>query len=149
MATEARLLVLHGPLLEHLGTREPARYGHATLADVNARIAAQAQALGVSVDCVQCPSEAALVAAITAAAAHAEALILNPGPLTHTSVAVRDAVAMLSMPVIEVHLTNIAAREPFRHHSLIAPVVQGTIAGLGVAGYEAAIVAAVRLLRTH
>ncbi|MBI4238236.1 MAG: 3-dehydroquinate dehydratase [Deltaproteobacteria bacterium] len=141
-----RLLVLHGPLLDHLGTREPALYGHLTLAVLNARIAAQADALGVGVDCVHCPTEDALVAGIVAAPTHADALILNPGPLTHTSVAVRDAVALLLMPVIEVHLTNIAAREPFRHYSVVAPIVAGTIAGLGPAGYEAAVVAAVRLL---
>jgi 3-dehydroquinate dehydratase II len=134
------LWVLHGPNLDRLGRREPAVYGHQTLADVNAACTATAGALGFEVVCRQSPHEGDLIAWLHEAAdAGAAGIAINPGGYTHTSVALRDAIASVDVPVVEVHLSNVHAREPFRHVTLTGAVCVGTIAGLGVEGYRAAL----------
>lgn len=141
-----RILVLHGPNLNLLGTREPQHYGQETLAEVNARIERAAAALGVSVDCRQSNHEGQLIDWIHEARGERDGLILNPGAYTHTSYALRDAVAAVGLPTVEVHLSNIHAREPFRHVSVIAPVALGQIAGFGPYGYVLALHALVQHL---
>jgi len=135
-----RILVLNGPNLNLLGRRDPARYGKATLADLEARLRAAArQWPGIELRFFQSNSEGALLDWLHAEAPAAHGLVLNPGGLTHTSVCLRDAVEAVGLPAIEVHLTNIEARERFRQRSLLAPVCLGTIRGLGAYGYEAAL----------
>lgn len=142
------VLVLHGPNLNLLGTREPAIYGYDTLADVNARLVAQGKAAGVKVATFQSNHEGALVDRVHAARTEGVAfIVINPGALTHTSVALRDALAGIDMPFIEVHLTNVHAREPFRHHSYFSDKAVGTIVGLGPRGYEFALAYAVARLK--
>jgi 3-dehydroquinate dehydratase-2 len=141
-----RILVLHGPNLNLLGTREPDIYGHTTLADIDADLQRRARELGVTVESVQSNHEGALIDRIQAARSEVQAIIINPGGYTHTSVALRDALAAVGVPVIEVHLSNVAAREEFRHRSLIAPIAVGSIVGLGAIGYRLALEAAVSLL---
>jgi 3-dehydroquinate dehydratase II len=131
-----RILVIHGPNLNLLGTRETAIYGQATLADIDAKIQALAKELGLSVDCLQSNHEGEIVSAIHGAmGGKAQGLLINPGAYTHTSVAIRDAVAGCGVPCVEVHLSNIHAREEFRHHSFIAPVAKGQITGFGPDSY--------------
>ena len=138
------VLVLHGPNLNLLGIREPAIYGHDTLADVNARLVAQGKAAGVPVATFQSNHEGALVDRVHAARTEGVAfVVINPGALTHTSVALRDALTGVAIPFIEVHLTNVHAREPFRHHSYFSDKAVGTIVGLGPRGYEFALAHAV------
>jgi len=139
------VLVIHGPNLNLLGTREPDVYGRTTLDDIDAMLEKEAAPLGVSVRTFQSNSEGELVTAIQEAAGWANAIIINPGAYTHTSVALRDAVTAVGIPVIEVHLSNIYAREEFRHHSYIAPVAAGQISGFGAESYRLALHAAVRM----
>ncbi len=140
------ILVLHGPNLNMLGKREPELYGRTTLTEVNTRLQTQAAELGVAVKCVQSNHEGELVDTIQKAMTRCRAVIINPGAYTHTSVAIRDALLLLDVPIIEVHLSNIYKREPFRHRSMIADVATGQIAGLGVNGYYLALQAIVKLL---
>jgi 3-dehydroquinate dehydratase II len=135
-----KVLVLHGPNLNLLGTREPAVYGRETLDDVNQRLRLLAQKSQVELDVFQSNWEGALVDRVQAARTDGTGyIIINPGGFTHTSVALRDAFAGVAIPFIEVHISNVYAREPFRHHSFLSPLAAGVIAGLGVAGYELAL----------
>ncbi len=127
--------VLNGPNLNLLGQREPELYGRTTLAEIEALVREAARPLGAEIEWLQTNHEGALVDAVQRRGAQAEAIIVNAGGLTHTSVALRDALAAVGRPVVEVHVTNIHAREPFRHESLIAPIAVGQIAGLGPDGY--------------
>lgn len=141
-----RILVVHGPNLNLLGQRETEVYGHTTLADIDARLAQTASELGVTVECVQSNHEGAIVDALQEAPTKADAVLINPGALTHYSYAIRDAVASITLPVVEVHISNVAAREEFRRHSVIAAVCAGQVSGLGPASYTAALRAVVELL---
>lgn len=142
-----RILVLNGPNLNLLGTREPKIYGSTTLADINAILKAQADKLGVSIDFMQSNVEGELVTAIQEARNNYNFILLNAAAFTHYSIAIRDAIAAIDVPVIEIHLSNVHAREEFRHHSVIAPVVMGQISGFGVNSYTAALDIAVSKLR--
>jgi 3-dehydroquinate dehydratase II len=140
------VFVLNGPNLNLLGTREPEVYGADTLDDIAGALEDRARELGLSVDVRQSNHEGHLVDWIhEAAASGAKAVILNAGGFTHTSVALHDAIKAVSVPVIEVHLSNPQAREPFRHRSLIAAAARGSITGLGPLGYQLALDAAARL----
>lgn len=134
-----RVLVLNGPNLSRLGTREPHLYGTDTYADLTARCAAVADTLGIEVDVRQTDAEHELIGWLHAAADTGAAVIVNPAGWTHTSVAVRDACALVTRPLVEVHLTNVHAREDFRRHSYVSPVATAVIAGLGIEGYAAAL----------
>lgn len=141
------LLVLHGPNLNMLGTREPTVYGRTTLAEVDDAIARHAASRDASVTCRQSNHEGQIVDWVQGAAAEGfAAIVMNPGALTHYSIAVRDAVASVSTPVIEVHLSNIHAREEFRRHSVIAAVAAGQIAGFGPSSYLLGVDAALALV---
>ena len=144
----ARLLVLHGPNLNLLGFREPAVYGSTTLAEVDALIAAEAQRLGVSVETMQSNAEHVLIERIHAARTDGTAwIIINPGAFTHTSIALRDALVGVALPFVEVHLSNVHAREPFRRHSCLSDVAVGVVCGLGPAGYLLALRAVAERLK--
>ena len=143
---EKRILVLHGPNLNMLGKREPEVYGALTLEQLNAELAAQATKLGVAVECRQTNHEGVLVDMIQAADGACDCIIINPAAFTHYSIAVRDALAAISTPAIEVHLSNIYRREEFRHHSVTAPVTVGQITGFGSQGYILALYAAVDII---
>lgn len=135
----ASVLVLNGPNLNLLGVREPGHYGNATLRDVEDLCSSVAEELGLETACLQSNHEGALIDALHAADDSHIGVVLNAGGFTHTSVALRDAIAGIRTPVVEVHISNIHARESFRHTSLIAPVCIGSIAGLGIQGYALAI----------
>lgn len=140
-----RILVLHGPNLNLLGVREPQIYGRTTLSDIHARLEARAQAAGARLESFQSNHEGELVNRIQAAMEEGvDFILINPGAYTHTSVALRDALAAVSIPFIEVHLSNIHAREPFRHHSYLSDQAVGVLCGLGAYGYEAALEYALR-----
>jgi len=138
--------VLNGPNLNLLGHREPEIYGHDTLGDIEARLAARAGPLGWKVLVRQSNFEGGLVEHIQTARTEAGALIINPAAYTHTSVAVHDALRMLAIPIIELHLSNPHAREPFRHHSYVSPVATGVMAGFGARGYDLALEAALAMV---
>jgi len=129
------ILALHGPNLNMLGRRQPEIYGSTTLAEIDAALAARAAAAGLRLICFQSNHEGALVDMLQGEGWTAAGIIINPGALTHYGLALRDALAALSAPIIEVHLSNVYKREPFRHSSLVAPVATGQIAGLGWRGY--------------
>lgn len=134
-----RLLILNGPNLNLLGEREPEIYGRRTLAETVAEAQALGAELGLAVDSFQSNHEGALIDRIHAARGHVDGLIVNPGGLTHSSVSLRDALAAAALPVVEVHLTNLARRESFRRVSLVSGVALGTISGFGPAGYLLAV----------
>lgn len=142
-----KILVLHGPNLNLLGTREPDIYGRTTLDDVNRMMAARAKEAGIEAEFLQSNHEGVLVDALQEAPKKGCAfVILNAAAFTHYSVAIRDAIAAIDIPVIEVHLSNIHQREEFRHHSVISPVVMGQIAGFGTDSYMAALEVVIRRL---
>jgi 3-dehydroquinate dehydratase-2 len=144
----ANILVLNGPNLNLLGTREPEHYGSATLAQIEQRLAAQAQAAGHRLSLYQSNAEHELVNRVQEAMREGCAFILiNPAAFTHTSVALRDALAAARIPFIEVHLSNVHAREPFRRQSYFSDLAVGVIAGLGAQGYELALAAAIERLK--
>lgn len=133
------VLVLNGPNLNLLGTRQPEVYGTTTLADIEAACRARADSLGLGIECVQSNHEGVLIDTIHAAKGSHHGLVINAGAYTHTSIALRDAIASVELPAVEVHLSNIHAREPFRHLSYLAPVAIGQICGFGAQGYLFAI----------
>lgn len=134
------ILVLHGPNLNLLGTREPAVYGSVTLAQIDAELVAMATKAGARLQTFQSNHEGALIDRVHAARTDGTGhIIINPGGLTHTSVALRDALVGVAVPFLEVHLSNVHKREPFRHHSFFSDVAEGVICGLGVAGYRLAL----------
>lgn len=134
------ILVLHGPNLNLLGLREPQHYGNATLADINQRLTDSAQAAGFALQAFQSNSEAELVNKVQSLATQpADFILINPAAFTHTSVALRDALAAVKVPFIEIHLSNVHVREAFRHHSYFSDLAVGVICGLGAKGYELAL----------
>ncbi|MFY9180543.1 MAG: type II 3-dehydroquinate dehydratase [Venatoribacter sp.] len=144
----ASILVLQGPNLNLLGTREPDIYGHTTLADIEQTLTGQAKAQGASIEQFQSNAEHELINRIHAARSDGTQFILiNPGAFTHTSVALRDALAGVAIPFIEIHISNVHKRETFRHHSYFSDIAVGTIVGLGVQGYELALSAALAQLK--
>lgn len=135
------ILILNGPNLNLLGTREPSVYGSDTLADIQANCVAHGQTLGLEVDFRQSNHEGELITWIQEARESAQGIIINPAAYSHTSVGIHDALRAVSLPVIEVHLSNIHQREEFRHHSFVSPVAAGVILGLGPMGYQLALTA--------
>ncbi len=142
----AQLLLINGPNLNLLGQREPSIYGRDTLADIERRLSARAEAAGHTLRCEQHNGEGLIVDAIQAAAGRTDFLLLNAGAYTHTSVAIRDALLAVALPFIELHLSNPHAREPFRHTSLLADIAAGVISGFGAHSYVLALDAALALL---
>jgi len=136
-----RILVIHGPNLNLLGQREPDVYGHTTLAEIDADLAELGTSLGCTVECFQSNHEGQLIDRIQEAMSGHAGIVINPGGLTHTSVALRDALAATGLPVIEVHLSNVFVRESFRHHSYVSGIAAGVVTGLGARGYRVALTA--------
>ncbi|MER3433954.1 MAG: type II 3-dehydroquinate dehydratase [Leptolyngbya sp. ERB_1_1] len=141
------ILVLHGPNLNLLGKREPGVYGLITLEEINQRLKQEARLLQVEIAVLQSNHEGVLIDAIQAALNEHQGILINPGAYTHTSVAIRDAIAAVNLPTVEVHLSNIHKREEFRHHSYIAPVAIGQICGFGAESYRLGLHALVHYLR--
>lgn len=141
-----RVLVLSGPNLNMLGTREPDVYGTTSLSDIEARLTGQAAELGAEIGCLQSNHEGQLIDALQSTVGHYDAVVFNPGAFTHYSIALRDAVASIDVPVVEIHLSNISARESFRAHSVIAPACVGQISGFGVESYVLGLEAAIRMV---
>jgi 3-dehydroquinate dehydratase-2 len=140
-----RILLIHGPNLQLLGRRRPAMYGRADLASINRDLARLATRRGASLSVVQSNHEGEIVDRIGRAKGRYDAIVINPAAYTHTSVAIRDAIEAAGVPAVEVHLSNIYAREPFRHQSLIAPVCRGQVCGFGAASYRLGLEAALAL----
>lgn len=146
----ASILVLNGPNLNLLGAREPHIYGQTTLADINQNLAELAQASGLFLETLQSNTEHVLIERIQMAMNDKTAfIIINPGAFTHTSIAIRDAFSAAAKPFIEVHISNIYARENFRHHSYLSDIAQGVICGLGVYGYQAALCRAIQYIKEN
>lgn len=141
----SRILVIHGPNLNMLGVREPEHYGTLTLDEINRQLQSLAVELGVELEIHQSNIEGEIVSLIQQALGRFKAILINPGAYTHTSVAIRDAVAAVAIPTVEAHLSNIYKREEFRHHSFIAPVAAGQVSGFGVDSYLLGLRAAARL----
>ena len=146
MAVNFHILLLNGPNLNLLGTREPEKYGKTTLAEIVSDLTSQADALQVKLSHLQSNAEYALIDRIHQAKGDVDYIVINPAAFTHTSVAIRDALLAVSIPFIEVHLSNVHAREPFRHHSYLSDISAGVICGLGVDGYSWALQTAVKRL---
>ncbi|EKP0247985.1 type II 3-dehydroquinate dehydratase [Aeromonas veronii] len=147
MSQNHRILLLNGPNLNLLGKREPGIYGSKTLDEIVADLKLNASELGVTLEHLQSNAEHELVSCIHQAMGQVDFIIINPAAFTHTSVAIRDALLGVAIPFIEVHLSNVHAREPFRHHSYLSDVAKGVICGLGADGYQFALTAAVHHLR--
>ncbi|MEL7635352.1 MULTISPECIES: type II 3-dehydroquinate dehydratase [Sporomusa] len=145
-ADTEKILVLHGPNLNFLGKREPDIYGATTLEDINAMLQERAEGLGLELTVIQTNHEGVMIDAIQQAQGQYACIIINPAAFTHYSIAVRDALAAVSVPAIEVHLSNIYRREEFRHHSVVSPIAVGQIAGFGANSYLLALEAAAGLL---
>ncbi|MEI7210634.1 type II 3-dehydroquinate dehydratase [Pectobacterium carotovorum] len=148
MAEKFHILLLNGPNLNLLGTREPDKYGNTTLADIVSELKTQAQALNVKFSHLQSNAEHVLIDTIHQARGNTDFILINPAAFTHTSVALRDALLAVAIPFIEIHLSNVHAREPFRHHSYLSDVAVGVICGLGADGYQYALQTAVKRLST-
>ena len=144
----AKILVIHGPNLNMLGKRETDVYGNATLDEINNAVKLLAKELGADVSFFQSNSEGKLIDIIHEAAGAYDAIVINPGGYTHSSVALRDAIAAVTIPAVEVHMSNIYGREEFRHHSFISPVAAGQISGFGVNSYLLGFRAAVEIVRS-
>jgi 3-dehydroquinate dehydratase-2 len=142
------ILVLHGPNLNMLGTREPSIYGSETLDDINTRLKKFAENQSISLDYLQSNSEHLLIDRIHQAKRETDFIIINPAAFTHTSVAIRDALLAVSIPFIEVHLSNVHSRETFRHHSYFSDIALGVICGLGSTGYDLALNKAIEILKS-
>ena len=143
------VLVIHGPNLNMLGKREPDIYGETTLDEINSQLEALGRSLGLIVETFQSNHEGAIVDKIQDAAATQHGMIINPAAFTHTSIAIRDALLALDVPIIEIHISNIYKREPFRHKSLISDVVDAQIAGLGIKGYSIALRALAEMIQNR
>src|SRR5262245_17248020 len=146
MAEALRILVVHGPNLNLLGSREPEVYGTTTLEEIHAELAAQAKERGAEIEFFQSNHEGALIDRIQEAISWADGILINPGGLTHTSVALRDALAATRLPIVEIHLSNVAAREEFRRHSLVSPIAIGVVSGFGAQSYRLGLEALLRRL---
>jgi 3-dehydroquinate dehydratase-2 len=143
-----RVALLNGPNLNLLGTREPALYGTTTLADIEARVRVVGAELGVDVECAQHNGEGELIEAVHRLAGRADGALVNAGAYSHSSLALRDAFAAVGVPFVEVHLTNVYAREPERRHSMLAPAARAVLCGFGALGYELALRGLVAQLHT-
>ncbi|AYA41135.1 type II 3-dehydroquinate dehydratase [Xenorhabdus nematophila] len=146
MADKFRILLLNGPNLNLLGTREPETYGKLTLNDIVNKLSKEAHPLGVELSHLQSNAESELIERIHSARGDTDFILINPAAYTHTSVALRDALLAVNIPFIEIHLSNVHAREPFRHHSYLSDIAVGVICGLGAEGYSFALQAAVNRL---
>lgn len=149
MTQKSRILVLHGPNLNLLGTREPHIYGHTTLADINQQLVRAGEQSSIDVSCLQSNAEHELIEAIHHARGQCDFIIINPAAFTHTSIAIRDALQGVQIPFIEVHLSNVHARESFRHHSYFSDLAEGVVCGFGAAGYLFALQQANTLLQSN
>jgi 3-dehydroquinate dehydratase-2 len=142
-----KILILHGPNLNLLGTREPGVYGSMTMEDINARLIELGSELGAEIKCAQSNHEGALIDSLHDARTWADGVVFNPGGYTHTSIALRDAISAIGIPVIEVHLSNVYAREEFRHTSMISAVCKGKITGFGWRSYTLGLRALVDIMQ--